>query len=130
QALASADLAVGEVIAAGVADPDPQVRQIAVRAAGKDASGLLHVMGGLKDLAAIVRFEAVRALPAAAGAEACAVTLGAVSDENPHVALQPIDQLSACADLDQAVERLATIAGDIAAAETRRGWHRPVHALV
>ena len=130
QALASAGRADKEVVVRGVADPDPQVRLLAVRAAGKSAGGVMQVMGGLKDRAAMVRFEAVRALPAAAGEEACALTLGAVSDENPHVALQAIDQLSACGGLDQAVERLAALAGDTAAAEQPRGWHRAAHALV
>jgi cyclophilin family peptidyl-prolyl cis-trans isomerase/HEAT repeat protein len=130
QALASADRADKEVVSRGVADPDPQVRLLAVRAAGKSASGVMQVMGGLKDREAMVRFEAVRALPAAAGEEACALTLGAVSDENPHVALQAIDQLSACGGLDQVVERLAALAADTAAAERPRGWHRAAHALV
>ena len=90
----------------------------------------MQVMGGLKDRVPIVRFEAVRALPGAAGEEACGLTLSAVADDNPHVALQAIDQLSACGGLDQAIDRLAAIAGDTGAAAQPRGWHRAAHAIV
>ena len=49
QALTSVDRADQDIIARAVADPDPQVRLLAVRATGKNAGGVMQVMGGLKD---------------------------------------------------------------------------------
>ncbi len=78
----------------------------------------------------MVRLEALRGLPGAAGDDACAWLAAASADANPHVILQAIDLLSACGRWDQAVTRLADFAADAAMLDAPRGWHRAAHALV
>ncbi len=129
EALITAAVVDAAVVERGFADADVQVRRLAVRAAGRLRTTVV-VTRALEDASPMVRFEAVRGLPALAGDDACAWTLAAAADVDSHVALQAIDQLKACGRWDQAVTRLADLAADTAALDTPRRWHQPAHALV
>lgn len=129
EALLSSGLDDGTLVERAFADPDPQVRRLAVRAAAR-TSRVAVVTSALEDAAGMVRFEAVRGLVDVAGPETCAWTVAATADPDPHVVLFAIDRLGACASWDQAVTRLADLAADHAALATPRGWHRAAHAIV
>jgi cyclophilin family peptidyl-prolyl cis-trans isomerase/HEAT repeat protein len=110
-------------------DVDPQVRRLATRAAAR-AHLLPALMRGLQDRSSIVRLEGIRGLPDAAGRDACPLALGSTVDDDIHVVLQAVDQLSLCAEVETAVTFLAESAADRTALGDPRGWHRPAHALV
>lgn len=129
EALTTAKAIDAAVVEKAATDPDPQVRRLAVRAAGSVRLQRV-VTTALEDVSAMVRLEAVRAVPSLLAGEVCAWTLAATADADVHVVLQAIDQLRACGRWDQAVTRLADLASDAVALRTPRQWHRPAHALV
>jgi cyclophilin family peptidyl-prolyl cis-trans isomerase len=129
EALVTSGLDDEATITRAVSDTDQQVRRLGIRAAARGSRTAI-VTRGLEDPAGLVRFEAVRSLADVAGRDACAWTLAATADADPHVVLLAIDRLGACAGWDQAVTRLADLAADHAALATPRSWHRAAHAIV
>lgn len=129
EALATAEAVDADVLEHARRDADPQLRRLAVRAAGRGRHTSI-VTASLEDPSSQVRLEAVRALAASTGDDACAWMLAATADGDIHVVLQAIDGLRACGHWDQAATRLADFAADTAALAEPRGWHRGAHALV
>ncbi len=125
----------GAFLARAIKDADDQVRRLAVRGAASLPSGdgnadtiLTH---GLKDSAAMVRYDALATYSRRHRAESCGTILIAVKDRSPHVALQAIDLLACgCAPDGTETDTLARIADGLPPAATDRGWHESAHALV
>lgn len=129
EALTTANAVDAALLDAVAGDSDIQVRRLAVRAAAR-AKLQPYVTKGLEDLSPMVRYEAIRGLADRTGADVCAWLMAATVDRDPHVALQAIDQLSACGDAPLVATRLADLAGETRALAAPREWHRPAHALV
>jgi cyclophilin family peptidyl-prolyl cis-trans isomerase len=125
EALISAAATDDEVVRAAVADKDAQVRRIAMRAAPIGA-----LQEGLHDESPMVRLDALRQYKARNAADVCDVSLAAVSDVDPHVALSALDQLAVCGTSADAIERLDRTVTDLSDAGMPRAWHRAAHALV
>jgi cyclophilin family peptidyl-prolyl cis-trans isomerase len=115
-------------VSAAAADPDAQVRRLAVRAATIDGTDAV-VERALNDPAAIVRIEALRTLRKRNSVDMCSATLAAASDRDANVALVAIDQLSGCGGDGDTVAYLSHSV-DLTDAEAPRNWHRAAHSLV
>ncbi len=118
-----------ETITGAAADPDPQVRRLAVRAATVDGTAAV-IARGLTDPAALVRIEALRTSGVRNARDACGPALSGASDPDMIAATVAIDQLSSCSDHPEAVAYLIGAVADRADAEAPRNWHRAAHALV
>jgi len=153
-ALASSKQADDETVTAAAADPDGQVRRLALIALASAAPGSVSeaarakmMSAGLADPAYLVRYEALRIhARSLTGAFAdWTPVFAALDDPSPHVALLALDLLSgpqpqreqAIARLRREVETLpgasqaapgAPSAGKAAPAGLE--WHRAAHALV
>jgi cyclophilin family peptidyl-prolyl cis-trans isomerase/HEAT repeat protein len=132
EALITANAADADVIRRAQADPDPQVRRLAMRAAiaNKSEQDLAVFVRGLEDPAGMVRLEALRGLRERTGEETCAASLAALNDPDAHVSLLALDQLAHCGSWRDAVARLEHAMTDLSAAGSPRGWHRAAHASV
>ena len=136
EALITAGAADEDVTVAAAADPDPQVRRLAMRAAsapGPAASAADVLQRGLADATAMVRFEALRRVGGPDGessSQACATSLAATSDLDTHVALLALDQLGRCGASPEAASRLERTVRDLSQVGSPRQWHRSAHALV
>jgi cyclophilin family peptidyl-prolyl cis-trans isomerase/HEAT repeat protein len=131
---AAADL---PLVAAGAADPDAQVRRLAVltllKTTAMDDERRALLMTALEDVSFHVRHSAVRTYGGLLQARDCGPLVAALKDPNAHVRQEAIDQLGnpcpAGADasrlLAEVVERLPLHEGQGAIA-----WHEPAHALV
>jgi cyclophilin family peptidyl-prolyl cis-trans isomerase/HEAT repeat protein len=120
------------LLARAGADPDAQVRRLAIRASVAAAGAPDRVVSALQDPAPMVRIEAVRGLrPDGATAEAvCPRLVAALLDPDPHVALLAIDALGGCGSQLDAVHELERATNDLSTAGAPRGWHRAAHAIV
>jgi cyclophilin family peptidyl-prolyl cis-trans isomerase/HEAT repeat protein len=136
EALSNAAAVDIETLGEAVRDADPQVRQLAMRAAAAAAphappESLHRVLTiGRADDSPIVRLEALRSLRVRKDDESCPAARAAAADRDTHVALFALDQLSACgrdADALAVLERTVT---DLSDAGSPRGWHRAAHGLV
>ena len=134
EALITADAMSNAVVARAAADPDPQLRRLAVRATttpgGKSDSAYEDVVKkALADPSAMVRIEALRAtgIRGKGTESACAAATRAVGDREPQVVLAALDQLTACSSAD-AIAALEQAVGEVSGAGER--WHRPAHAIV
>jgi peptidyl-prolyl cis-trans isomerase B (cyclophilin B) len=78
----------------------------------------------------MVRLEALRGIREHGSDETCAVSLAMLSDQDMHVSLLAMDQLSNCGTWRDAVARLESAITDLPAAGSPRGWHRAAHAAV
>jgi cyclophilin family peptidyl-prolyl cis-trans isomerase len=136
EALITAGAADEDVIDGAAADPDAQVRRLAMRAAsvpGHAASAADVLQKGLADESAMVRFEALRSAGSPRGespSQACAASLAATSDRDTHVALLALDQLGRCGASPEAASRLERTVNDLSQIGSPRRWHRSAHALV
>ena len=132
EALLAANAVDAGLVASAEADPDQQVRWLAMKAglALKAASTPATLARGLEDPSPMVRLEALRGVRARGGEEACAVSLAALGDPDGHVALLAIDQLASCGTWRDAVARLEHAINDLSAAGSPRGWHRAARASV
>ncbi len=131
EALLAAEEIDEALLAHAGADPDVQVRRLAVRAATIAGIGRSTVVSALRDPAPMVRFEAVRGLlRTAADEQTCMRLVAASSDPDPHVALLALDELSSCGSRQDAITRLESTVNDLSTAGSPRGWHRSAHALV
>ncbi len=124
EALLSANAVDDNLAAKVAADPDPQVRRIALRAVA-----LPGLSTAAHDPSPMVRLEALRLLTTRKSPEACVLSLEAVADQSATVALAAIDQLSGCASNDDGVALLNRLVHDLTDAGSARGWHRSAHAL-
>lgn len=129
EGLITIDAADVETLVSAAADPDPQVRRLAVRAAVIDGAGAV-VARGLNDPATMVRIEALRTSRVRNAQDACGPSLSGASDPDMNAAAVAIDQLAVCGDDPQAVAYLAQVIADVADAEAPRNWHRAAHSLV
>lgn len=131
EALTTAHAIEPATLDAAAADPDPQVRMLAMRAGGGlDAPGRSVLAAGLGDESALVRYQALHALGTAPTDGGCAAALEAAADPDAHVALLALDTLGACGWASAAVDLLDREIHDLGAAGSPRGWHRPAHAEV
>jgi len=132
EALLAAEAIDDALLAQAGADPDMQVRRLAVRAATIAGTARSHIASALGDPAAMVRFEAVRSLRSGPDADeqTCPLLMAAVSDPDPHVALLALDGLSGCGSRQDAMTRLEDTVNDLSTAGSPRGWHRAAHAVV
>lgn len=125
-AAAAADRALVET---GAADPDAQVRRLAIAALATlaDVEGAAPVLTrALADSSFHVRYEAVRVYGRLLEGRPCTPLVAATRDTNAHVAMGAIDAMSAgCQAQADAVGALAERADDYSAV-----WQRPAHALV
>jgi cyclophilin family peptidyl-prolyl cis-trans isomerase len=117
EALIAAERFDDELIERATADPDPQVRRLAMRAAAIGRSESDTLARGINDSAAIVRYEALRGLYSTATAKVapsqlgddsplCAASIAATGDEDLHVTLLALDQLAACGGSNEALSLL------------------------
>ena len=125
EALLSANAADEDLAGKVAADPDAQVRRLALRAV---AIPLLSTAA--RDPSFMVRLEALRQLTIRKSPDACSVSLEKVGDTATPVALVAIDQLSGCSSGDDAIAFLDRTVHDLSEAGSARGWHRSAHALV
>jgi len=140
-ALAAAKLADEATIAAAAADPDGQVRRLAIIALGAAPSPPVPeparaklMAAALTDSDALVRYEALRihARSLTGGAADWAPVFAAVEDPSPHVALLAIDLLwGAQPDRARAMGLLRREADSLpAGSQALQEWHRAAHAVV
>jgi cyclophilin family peptidyl-prolyl cis-trans isomerase/HEAT repeat protein len=130
--LVTGNQATASVIERGLNDADAEVRRVAAAAAGTDAriddrERILKIALGDKEPR--VRLEALRSWGRLLQKTSCAPITAALSDTNPHVTLQAIDQLGqACPATGSAVTELSKLVETL---DTRpRAWHVPAHAIV
>lgn len=130
EALTSAAGLDDEMVDLAAADPDAQVRRLAMRAAAISGHGMARVHDGLTDPAALVRIEALRALRSRGDERACGASVAAAGDAELVVVLVAIDQLGMCSQSPDAVATLEGFVSARSGLETPRAWHRSAHALV
>jgi cyclophilin family peptidyl-prolyl cis-trans isomerase len=139
-ALSDAEAVDEGVLRRAAADPDVQVRRLAMRAATGPRIGSADLVAavlrqGLADAAPMVRLEAlrgVRTLSARAPdapLNVCEASMSASSDHDPHVVLTALDQLADCRSAE-AVTLLDRAANDVPPAGSLRSWQRAAHAIV
>jgi cyclophilin family peptidyl-prolyl cis-trans isomerase/HEAT repeat protein len=130
-ALTAAGGATRPQLEAAIADGDAEVRRLAMVAARAEVEGREAVIAkGLADANFQVRYEALQTWGRTFQKTSCEVTLKALDDANPHVALLAIDQLgNGCPNPSAATERLRALAAQVSAARPGN-WHRSAHAIV
>lgn len=118
-------------VESGLADPDEEVRRLAVAAAGTDVLLDLRsvlLQKGLADASPRVRYEALRGWGRHLQRASCEPIRAALRDESPHVRLQAIDLLGSGCHEESPEGTLVALAEVLTA---RPGeWHAPAHALV
>ncbi|MGD9906819.1 MAG: peptidylprolyl isomerase, partial [Vicinamibacterales bacterium] len=129
----------GDLAAVAAKDPDDEVRRLAMTAvaaaatpdgtaiAAAERDAVLRL--GLKDGEPRVRLEALRGWGRHRQAADCQPIVAAVTDANPHVALQAIDLAGAGCPAATPVTALLMQAADTLPASDG-AWHRSAHALV
>ena len=135
-ALISANKLDESVFAGAAADPDEQVRRLAMAGLGGRAQGSIpaaavdgFVRRGLQDASGTVRYEALRVYGRRLMAADAAPVLAAARDPWPHTALLALDLLGqVAASKDQARALLEKTARGLTA--NAAAWHAPAHALV
>jgi len=130
EALITAKATDDELVDRAASDADAQVRRLAMRAAAVSGGAAGALNRGLADPAPMVRLEALRGVGSQGGEQACAASVTAAGDSDPHVALLALDQLGACGDSSDATSLLGRAVNDLSQAGSARGWHRSAHALV
>ena len=119
---------------AAVADPDEQVRRLALAGAGTlaPATRANVVRTALADQSPIVRIAAIAGARAGAAAPDCMPITAAASDRSDYVALAAIDALGLpCAERSVAASVLMdVIDGPVTTVVPDHRWQRAAHALV
>ena len=132
EALVSSDAVDARTLERAAADPDSQVRRIAMRAATADR-GADAVTRGMTDPSPMVRLEAVRAqrTPGGRSTDAmCRAAVIATGDSDTNVVLFALDQLAGCGSSTDAAAVLERTVNDLPDAGKPRAWHRAAHAIV
>jgi cyclophilin family peptidyl-prolyl cis-trans isomerase/HEAT repeat protein len=111
-------------------DPDPQVRRLAMRAAGASTFPVDTLTRGLTDSAAMVRIDALRAMRVRGRDVICPGAVIATGDSDVQVVLVALDELAICGASADAVAILRHVVDDLSDAGKPRAWHRAAHALV
>jgi cyclophilin family peptidyl-prolyl cis-trans isomerase len=111
-------------------DPDPQVRRLAMRAAGASTFPVDTLTRGLTDSAAMVRIDALRAMRVRGRDVMCPGAVIATGDSDVQVVLVALDELAICGASTDAVAILQHVVDDLSDAGKTRAWHRAAHALV
>jgi cyclophilin family peptidyl-prolyl cis-trans isomerase/HEAT repeat protein len=130
-ALVSGNQLTSSVIERGLLDVDAEVRRFAAAgAAGDSAISDRDVLlkRAMADKEARVRLEALRGWGRHLQKTSCAPVRAALTDSDPHVRLQAIDQLGAGCPAAEGPSALASIVSTLSAQP--RTWHAPAHALV
>ena len=135
--LLTANAVDDDLLEKAAADADPQVRLMAMTAAGSPglnvaANIVSEVVGkGLVDASPAVRGEAVHAeaVRAIGSAAACAIAVDSAHDPDVHVALAAIDAMGNCGASPDAVALLEHTVADLSDVGRPRGWHRTAHAI-
>jgi cyclophilin family peptidyl-prolyl cis-trans isomerase len=130
ESLIAADAVDDQVVVQGVADADSQVRRLSMLAVSVTGRGGATLSKGLDDMAAMVRFEALRAVRERAADQVCAAAMTLQNDSDAHVSLLAIDLLAQCGSSGEAVTSLENTVNDLSQAGSPRGWHRAAHAIV
>lgn len=131
QALMNAGPVDPGLLETAAADPDAQVRRLALTAAAAAPTSRLSLTtDGTLDASPMVRIAALRTVSRRDPPLGCDSALRAVSDSDLSVALVALDLLAACGDSPLAVTYLERTAGDDRDIAVVRGWHRPAHAIV
>lgn len=130
-ALSAGNAVDSAVVATAFADPDPQVRRLAVLAArtGQGTAGRNRVfMAALNDPETMVRVEAVRGWAVhGRTSEGCEPLIAATRDASVTVQLLAIEALGAgCGPMAAPRDLLESISREPL---TAMAWHRPVRAL-
>jgi cyclophilin family peptidyl-prolyl cis-trans isomerase/HEAT repeat protein len=128
EALITAEAVNPPTFERAAADPDPQVRRLAMRAG--DNAALETLTRGLTDHVAMVRVEALRAMRVRGADVGCHAAVLATGDSDPQVVAFALDQLAVCGASRDAVAVLEHVINDLSDAGTPRSWHRAAHALV
>jgi cyclophilin family peptidyl-prolyl cis-trans isomerase/HEAT repeat protein len=133
-ALSAAEAVDSETGFGALADPDPDVRRLALVGLGRGAASAATVDAvsvALEDPVARVRTQAVEAWAALGPPDArCSGLLAAARDPEVQVAVTALDHLAGlCQGDSEAVAFLRDLV-DSAEAATSHGWHRGAHALV
>ena len=129
EALITADAADGPTLEHAAADPDPQVRRLAMRGATADR-GADVLTRGMTDASPMVRLEAVRAMRVRGVDALCRAAVIATGDSDVNVVLFAIDQLAGCGASTDALAVLERTVNDVPDAGKPRAWHRAAHAVV
>lgn len=127
-----------ELLAQGLADPDEQVRRLAVLAAGAvGGEGRRSLLAqSLRDPSAMVRYEAVRVWGRHHQAEDCSPVVRALGDRSDRVALLAIDLLAEpCGGAPDLARLLGPYVDSLAGAARPAffglaSWHRGARAMV
>jgi len=130
EALVAADGVDAATLNRAVADPDAQVRRLAMRAAAAPTLPADVLTEGLTDSAALVRIEALRAMRARGADVVCPAAVMATGDSEPQVVLFALDHLAVCGASTDASAILQRVVDDLTDAGKPRAWHRAAHALV
>jgi cyclophilin family peptidyl-prolyl cis-trans isomerase/HEAT repeat protein len=137
QALMTTGAIDDAVVSRAAADSDPQVRWLAMRAAGTVRGlmpGLVEniISRGMDDSQPMVRREALlgEELREKGRPMGCRSFMAASSDSNMSVALLALDLLGNCGASPEAVALLDYTASNLSDAGSPRGWQRAAHALV
>lgn len=146
-AVITASAADAALIEQGYADPDAQVRRLAVAVmAPAGGSGQSPVQGSdeqrallsraLADRSFHVRYEAVQVYARLLSARDCDPLIAALRDGNPHVVLGAIDALGERCTGSEAAAVLAASADRLSGTEVHSEsnvpltWRQPAHAIV
>lgn len=129
-ALTAAGAVTRPQLDAGVADADAEVRRLTMVAARAPVEGRESVLAaGLKDPQPQVRYEALQTWGRQLAATSCEPIVAAVADPDPHVSLLAIDLVgTACPAGSSPPATLRTLAD--ALDREGSAWHAPAHALV
>jgi peptidyl-prolyl cis-trans isomerase B (cyclophilin B) len=135
--LLTANAVDDDLLQNAAADADPQVRLIAMTAAGSGglnvaAKVVTAVVGkGLVDASPAVRVEALHAEAAreTGTPAACAIAVDSAHDPDVHVALAAIDAMGVCGASPDAVALLEHTIAALSGVAEPRGWHRTAHAI-
>jgi peptidyl-prolyl cis-trans isomerase B (cyclophilin B) len=130
EGLTAAGAVDDRLVERAASDPDPQMRRLAMRAIAISGAGQASLHDGLIDPVGMVRLEALRAVRARDSEALCRTSFAAADDPDVAVALAAVDQLSACAQSEEAVAYLVRTVARVRDLAVPRGWHRNAHALV
>jgi cyclophilin family peptidyl-prolyl cis-trans isomerase len=130
EALTAAAAVDTDVLEQTVADADPQVRRLAMRAAGLGDLNVQYILDGLLDRAAMVRAEALQALASRDRDAVCSAAIRGATDAELSVALAAVDMLGTCGSSSIAVAHLERSVFDRSELAAIRGWHHNAHALL
>lgn len=130
QALATMGAVDAALLRHAAADPDPQVRRLAIEAARNVADALDLLVTAVDDPAPIVRLQALQGLRSRDDDRSCQMTIAMTADPDLRVAMAAIDGLRVCEGWSNAISLLDHHASALPQADGYRAWHHAAHAIV